>query len=61
MVNWWRVGVKCSGIVLLQYKDCLEDFRLGKLYPRHAVGKLVCLYRQNVQSSLSVLRIRIGR
>jgi len=50
MVNW-MVGMKFSGIVLLQYKDCLQDFRLGKIHPRHTIGKLVCLYRQNVQSS----------
>jgi hypothetical protein len=60
MVNW-RVGVKFSGIVLLQYKDCLEDSRLGEVYPRLTIGKLLCLYRQNVPISQSVHRIRIGR
>jgi len=49
MANW-RVGVKFSGIVLLQYRDCLEESRQGKLYPRHTIGELLYLYRQNVQS-----------
>lgn len=60
MMNW-MVEVKFSGVDLLQYRDCLEESRLGKVYPRHAISKLLCLYRQNVQNSKSVHRIRIGR
>jgi hypothetical protein len=60
MVNW-KVGVKFSGIVLLQYRDCLEEYRLDKIYPRHTIGKLLCLYRQNIQLSQSLHRIRNGR
>ena len=60
MMNW-MVEVKFSGVDLLQYRDCLEESRLGKVYPRHTISKLLCLYRQNVQNSKSVHRIRIGR
>jgi hypothetical protein len=51
MVNR-KVGAKFSGIFLLQYRDGLEETRLGKVYPRHTIGKLLYLYRQNVQISL---------
>jgi hypothetical protein len=42
MMNW-MVEVKFSGVDLLQYRDCLEESRLGKVYPRHTISKLLCL------------------